>query len=390
VVASGSDLRLLYVIDSLAPGGAERSLAALAAHYPRLGIALEVVVLTERSGLRDEIEAAGGTVVALEGTSRAARFREVSALIRQREPTLVHTTLFESDIVGRPAARRHGVPVVSTIATEAYGPEHRDEATVRATRLAGAQLVDAVTARCAVRMHAVSEGVKSVMASRLHYPEHRIDVVHRGRDQFALGRRTAERRRRTRVDLSVAEHEVVVLAVARQEPQKALDVLVSAFGDVVRFIPDARLLIAGKEGNATPVIREAVRRLGLADRVTLLGNRSDVGDLLAAADLFVLSSLREGLPGAVIEAMALETPIVATAIPPVIEVTGRSGATLVTPNDAGALAAGIVETLADPTAAAARVAQCRDRFLARFTIERAAQGMLEFYERSLGRATLGA
>src|SRR4051794_11269865 len=95
-------LHILYVIDSLAAGGAERSLAALAGPYRDLGVDLDVAVLWDRPGLHHQIEAAGGSVVSLDPPgNRVRRAQRIADLVRDRKPDLVHTTLFEADVAGR-------------------------------------------------------------------------------------------------------------------------------------------------------------------------------------------------------------------------------------------------------------------------------------------------
>ena len=117
--------------------------------------------------------------------------------------------------------------------------------------------------------------------------------------------------------------------------------------DKTRFTP---LLCALDQGGA---LEAGIARLGLADRVLLLGVRRDVPRLLAAADVFVLASDREGLPIAVLEAMAAARPVVATAVGNLPDVI-RDGATgrLVPPGDCAALAAALAELLGDPQRAA--------------------------------------
>ena len=148
----------MYVIDSLARGGAERSLASLAPQYRQLGVRLDVVVLVERDGVEAAIRSAGGEIFSVAGaTGRTARVRQLTALMRERSPDLVHTTLFESDVAGRVSARIARLPVVSSLVNEVYGPEHLSEPGIRRSRLAAARALDATTARLAIRMHAVSE-----------------------------------------------------------------------------------------------------------------------------------------------------------------------------------------------------------------------------------------
>jgi glycosyltransferase involved in cell wall biosynthesis len=148
-----------------------------------------------------------------------------------------------------------------------------------------------------------------------------------------------------------------------------------------------RLLVAGRTGNATSALERWVADSNLADRVTLLGPRDDVADLLSAADVFVLPSRWEGFPGAVVEAMALEAPIVASDLPGVREALGpRLPAVLVPPESAKALASALEAVLDDPRGAANRAAEGRSRFLSHFTMEEVAAQMAGFYERALAGA----
>src|SRR4051812_42694368 len=112
-------MRLLYVIDSLARGGAEASLAAMAPGLIDRGVELHVVYLHEADAFRSQLETAGARVVSLAPTrSGRSRFQNVATtarLVRELRPDLVHTTLFEADIAGRPAARLVKTPVVSSL-----------------------------------------------------------------------------------------------------------------------------------------------------------------------------------------------------------------------------------------------------------------------------------
>jgi glycosyltransferase involved in cell wall biosynthesis len=147
-----------------------------------------------------------------------------------------------------------------------------------------------------------------------------------------------------------------------------------------RARPGAVVVIAGRSGNASGAIDEAVKRAGLADRVRRLGHRDDVGDLLSAADVFALPSLYEGTAGAAIEALALETPIVSSDLAGTRGVLiDRVTARLVPVGDADALAHAIVSTLDDPTGGALQVANGRALFDDRFTLERSAERMADLY-----------
>ncbi|MCA1847142.1 MAG: glycosyltransferase family 4 protein, partial [Actinobacteria bacterium] len=298
---------------------------------------------------------------------------------------LVHTTLFEADIAGRLAGVSARVPVVSSLVNVGYGPEQKEDPDIRRWNLLGAQLADITTARVVRRFHAVSYHVADVMARRLMVRRSRVEVVPRGRDPQALGIRSPERTARARAMLGAEPGDTLLLAVARQEYQKGLDVLLRALPLVRAEVPRARLVVAGREGNQSTALEAIADELGLGDGVRFLGARSDVADLLCAADVFVLPTRREGFPGAVLEAMALEAPIVATAIPTVSEaVAAGEHALLVPPEDVEALAAATVEALTAPATSQQRAKAALARFHDHFTIERAADGMVRLYEAALG------
>jgi glycosyltransferase involved in cell wall biosynthesis len=378
-------VHVLYVIDSLVPGGAERSLAAMAPHLVAGGIRLEVATLSERPGVEAELEAAGVRLHRLAGPGgRAGWVGRTRRLIREVRPDLVHTTLFEADQAGRVAAVLARTRVVSSLVNVAYGPEQQRSGGVGALKLGAVRLLDALTARPVVRFHAVSEHVADVMAERLHLRRSRVEVVPRGRDPELLGERTPGRREQARARLGVEQGQPVVLAVGRQEPQKGFDTLLEAVPRVAAAVPGARFFVAGREGTQTPRLREIQERLGLGDAVRFLGARPDVYDLLCAADVFAFPTRWEGMPGAILEAMALGAPIVASDVPPVREaVSDGVSARLVPPGEPEALALAIAATLEDPAGAAGRAARARAEFEARFTIRRAADGMVAFYQHAL-------
>jgi glycosyltransferase involved in cell wall biosynthesis len=119
--------------------------------------------------------------------------------------------------------------------------------------------------------------------------------------------------------------------------------------------------------------------------VRILGFRDDVADLLSAADVFTFPSRWEGLGSTLLEAMALEAPIVASDLPAVREVVSSGEARLVPPANAPLLTAALAEVLDDPAAARRRAVAARERFLTEFTTERTAKAMVAFYERAVCR-----
>jgi glycosyltransferase involved in cell wall biosynthesis len=380
-------VRVLYLIDSLGPGGAERSLAAMAPGYVRRGVELEVAYLVDRPGLHAELAGAGARLFSIDGPGgRAGWAWRAERLIAARRPDLVHTTLFEADVAGRIGASVARVPVVSSLVNVAYGRDHAAAPGVRRWKVQGARLVDATTARGVVRFHANTRYVAEVMGPRLAIPRDRLEVIPRGRDPERLGRRDPDRRARVRAGLGVDGAAWLLLAVARHEHQKGLDTLLEALPGVLGRVPGARLVVAGRDGNQTPLLRAAVRRLGLAGAVSFLGPRNDVADLLSAADTVVIPSRWEGLSNVLIEAMAMEAPVVASDLPTLHDaVADGDTARLVPPGDPARLAAAILGNLDDPAGTRRRAERARTRFLEHFTIDRVVDQMLGFYDRALSR-----
>jgi len=305
-------------------------------------------------------------------------------VIRAVKPAVVHSTLYEADIPTRLASVRLDVAVLSTWANTTYSATRRRlEPGVGGWKRDVVRRIDAVTSRASRSwFHAVTDGVAADGMAALGADPSRVTVVERGRDPQAFTLRTEAGRSRVRRGLSLRPDEVVITTVARQAHQKGHIHLLAAFDRVAAEHPDARLLLVGPSGAATPAINEALATMRYRERVIDLGERSDVADLVGASDVFVLASLAEGAAGALIEAMAVGTPIVVTDIEGLdgVVVDGLT-ALLVRPGDAASLAHGIAATMDDPGAAAARARNARAEFEARFSIGQAAHGLASLYRR---------
>jgi glycosyltransferase involved in cell wall biosynthesis len=380
-------MHVLYVIDSLdRSGGAEQALAAMTPHLIARGVALDIAYLRERDGLRDELVDAGATVFPVVREGRPGRAVALTRLVRRRRPDLVHTTLFEADLAGRTAAVLARTPVVSSLVNIAYGPDQLASPGISNRRLMAARLADATSAQGVRRFHVLTEHVADTMAARLRVRRSRMDVVPRGRSTDLLSLRTPARAGRVRASLSISPDVPVLVAAARHEYQKGLDVLVAALVDVQRAAPSARLVIAGREGRLTADLQQMARASGSEESVLFLGARPDVLDLIAAADVFVAPSRWEGLGSAVVEAMGIGTPIVASDVAAIRETTGGTAA-LVPAGDPGRLAVAIVSSLTDRSAAVKRSRAAQRRFRERYTIDTVSDQMVAFYERSLAGGT---
>ena len=385
---SAQSLNVLIVLNSLAPGGTETSTLQLIPPLRNHGVECTVVTLKDADpDLYDEVARLAVPVVRLAGSGYRSWVRELRALIRSRRPDVVHTALFEADLTGRLAAWRTGVPVVSSFVNTPYDPARLEDPNVVRWKLDLVRFVDAMTGRFLVDVfHAVSDGVARGNAAALHVPVDRVVVAERGRDVTGLGQCSRERRQRVRAALHVGGDQPLLLNLGRLEHQKAQVDLLDAMVEVVERFPEAVLLIAGKDGSAGNDVRARLDRDPLlSEHVRLLGHRSDVGDLLCAADALLISSRFEGTAGVAIEAMALGTPVVSRRLVGVEGVLEHERNALLTegpsPED---LAVQVGRLLEQPEMASRLAATGRMEFLERFTLDSAARRMTDLYRSVAG------
>jgi glycosyltransferase involved in cell wall biosynthesis len=170
-------------------------------------------------------------------------------------------------------------------------------------------------------------------------PDQRCVLIENAIDtqQFSRSHSVAEAKRRLDCDAN----RLVVGAIGRLSAEKGFDLLIRAVDVLIRAGVDLELVIVG-EGDQRSELDRLVRSLGQCDRIRLLGYRADTIELYQAMDVFALSSLREGLPNVLLEAMALETPVVATRIAGVPRLVEHEGnGLLVDPQSIDQLAAAI-------------------------------------------------
>lgn len=378
-------MKVLFVINSMGAGGAERSLAQMIPGFAQRGIESRIVCLT---GDRTEVgtESANLPVEYLSGGGWFSRLRQVRSIIRREQPDVLHTTLFDSDIIGRIATVGRPTPVMTSLVNTSYDPSRLADPNVTPWKLNAVRLIDGFTARRFTdRFHALTEAVKTSNVAALGINPTRVSVVPRGRDRVWLGEPTTERKAAVRERLGIDADTPVVINVGRQEFQKGQDTLLRAAAVLRDTVPGVRVFVAGKEGNVTAELAALHRELALEDTVEFLGYRSDVPDLVTAADVFAFPSVYEGLGGAVIEAMALAKPVVASDIPVLAEVVSDGVSGVLTPaGDHGAFANAIAELLRDRATATAMGQKGYAIFEARYRLDAVNEAMADLFASMTG------
>jgi glycosyltransferase involved in cell wall biosynthesis len=379
----GQWLTVFYVIDSLGAGGSERSLAELLGPLTGLGVRPVIATFVSgREGVERHVREGGFDLRVLASKSRLGRARGIRTLLLSERPDIVHTTLFNSDLAGRLGAAGLRIPVLTSLVNTSYDPVRLRDPNVRAMRLRLLRMVDGWTARhMTTHFHAVTRGVKDAAIRDLKIPADRITVIERGRDPSRLGVPDPVRRERARERLGLSPGDEVLVSVGRQEFQKGQRYLIEAMVELSRLRPNTVLLIAGRRGHVSEELERLLHETELGDRVRLLGFVEDVPEVLAAADVFVFPSLYEGLPGALIEAMAIGLPIVATDIDAIREVLepGRN-AILVPSASPSHLSGAVLRLLSEGDTRRAFGSRSRAIFEERFTLDASVQRMMAMYE----------
>ena len=376
------NLKILFVIDSLGTGGAERDLAEKLSQLARFNVTPIVVSLRRREeGVQEDLQRLGFDVRILNTSGLIGRLMGVRRILRTERPDVIQTVLFHSDLVGRLAAIGTSAKVISRLVNTDYDKIRVHDPSVRPFRFRMARLIDSWTARHLThQIYANSNAVKTAAMRDLRIPPEKITVLEESRDASRLGHPSYQRRKLARVRLGIDENQEVLVNIGRQDYQKGQRYLLEAMAMLISTRPRLVLLVAGRSGDVSGELERLRDRLGLKERVCFLGHREDVPEILAAADLFVFPSFYEGLPGAVIEAMALGLPIVASDIDPVRETVeeGRN-ALLVKPGSPSELASAIERLLEDRLTAQAFGRRGREIFDERFTLEQSMPRLLAFY-----------
>ena len=328
-------IKVLTLVDGLGSGGAETLAARIATRLDRTRFEPLVCVTrpTDPAAVA-EVEAAGARVLALTRTSRFAvwHWLPLVRILRRERVDVLHAHKIGSNMWGTVLGRLARVPAI-------VAHEHGSEATPRTLR----RLADRHIVGRADLVLAVSEADRRRLVDVGGIPEDKVRIVPNGIPPIVPSGHDI------RAELGIAPGASVVASVAVIRPEKALGNLVHAAAALRAELPGLRVLVAGTgPDEEVRRLEELVRDLGVQDVVTLLGVRRDVPDILAAADVAVICSDREGQPLALIEYMAAGRAIVATRVGGIPElVDDRVHALLVPSRDVDALAAAIRELLQD-------------------------------------------
>ena len=348
-------MRLLFVNETGGPGGAEQTVLNLALAMQQRGhdclIAVRnpgwVADAAQRLGLpwastTDQLPA-----------SRLATLRGLQRLVEQHEPDLIHAHMFNVGVFAALVGRRHRLPVVCTI--------HGQSDIQGSSWMRHAKFF--VLGRTVRRLLFVSEALQQETLNQHPGIAPLCQVIHNGVPVDDMQTHPIRKR--------LKDNPVTIGALGNIRRAKGYPVLLAAFAKLSETHPGIRLQIAGQPDHAGlyEALQSQVRQLGLERQVTFLGHVQDVPAFLAEIDCLVSSSLSEGLPLSLIEAMLAEVPIVATRVGGVPElITHGQHGYLCPADDAEALASSITGILSQPAQAAEMARAAAQRAYTDFSV----------------------
>lgn len=368
-LASAPRIRLLVLIKGLGPGGAEQLLVGQVNVRDTEAFRYQVAYLVPwKDQLVTQLEAQGVTVIALCGAREwdlrwALRLRR---LLVSDPVDVVHTHSPYVAAVLRVLART--LPRARRPAL-VYTEHNRWPRHAAATRT-----LNRLTFSLDDRQVAVSDDVRATMPAKRRQ---RVEVLTHGIDLEAVRARRADRAA-VRAELGIADDEVVIGTVANLRREKAYDLLLEAAAGALARDDHLRFVAVG-QGPLEDEVRARHERLGLGDRFLLLGYRDDAVRVMSGFDVFTLASRHEGLPVALMDALALGLPIVATAVGGIPEAVTNGVEGLLVPAERPDELAGAYLRLASDEAERARLGAAAASTAGRFDVRAATRRLETIY-----------
>ena len=307
-------IRVLYIIDTLVIGGAEKSLIEITTRFKNV----EPIFIQIYKGDTqiERLKSAGIKVYALNLVEKYGYKRAVAQIIpiiHETKPDIIHSTLHRSDMISRRLKKKFKIPIINSFVSNSYHEDRYSNLSFdKKLKLKIIQYLDKSSAKNVDLFISNSQIIKKDNARKLNIPLDKIKVISRGRSSKNYIFNDVEKEN-YKLKLGFS-NKYIFLNVGRLIESKGQLDLINAYAKIKVKNLNTLLLIAG-EGIYREVLEKEIRRLDLEKHVFLLGNRDDVPKLLAISDVFVFPTYLEGMPGSLIEAMFSKIQILCSNIP---------------------------------------------------------------------------
>jgi glycosyltransferase involved in cell wall biosynthesis len=339
---------VLHLVEDLKRGGLETVIAEIAYGLNKEAFTVEVWAVVRGGEVAEELRNNGVQVQICDIPNYYNPFNilKLACRLYKSRFSIIHTHGYFASTIGRIAAVIARIPVMVThLHTIYYGMSLRN------------RMIDRFLNVFSRKIICVSEAVRRSFVCA-GFDMRKAVVIYNGRDQarYILPRKQSEKK--------------ILITVASLNIYKGHTFLLKALPQVQKKIPETYLWFVG-DGPLREQLKEEVEQSGLAPYVSFFGFRKDVPELLSAAALFVLPSLREGFPLAIVEASAAGLPVIATDVGgnPEGVMNGETGL-LVSPGDSEALAAAIIHLLTNPEKIKTMSVKARQLFIEKFDTKR--------------------
>jgi len=368
-------VNILFIINGLGIGGAERNLYEYVKHLDRRRYHPRVCSVGQGGPLKEDFEKLDVEVVVFPKKHKFdfTLIYKVARYIRKSKVDIVVTILFYADVIGSIAAKLAKVPVIICWAAGS---------TPRGSKNSGLRHIYSyrIIRYFFDKIVSVSEGTRRFLIKERNIPPNLLTVIHYGVDVEKYKIMNLDQKRR---ELGVDGRDFVIGVVARLTKQKGHIYLIEAAKEIVKKYPNSKFLLVG-DGPLRVMLEKKVAEYNLRDNFIFLGFRDDVNQLLNVMDIFVLPSLWEGLPNVILEAMACGKPVVATAVDGTPEaVIDNETGILVPPKDPQALEEAIVRLLSNSSEMRRLGENSRKRIEEFFSINYQASRFEELYTQLL-------
>ncbi|HWQ34189.1 MAG TPA: glycosyltransferase [Blastocatellia bacterium] len=368
-------LRVLHFINSFEIGGTERQAVELLRRLDRERFEVRLAAIHWRGPLYEEIadlypDLPQFPLTSFYNRNAWSQFRRLSELLRRERIDILHAHDFYSGLLGSAAGRAAGVRVIAA--------QRHLKLSDRRVHEWGTRLIH----RLAHRVLVNSEAIRSHLLTTTNIAPEKIVVIYNGLRSAEAGPRSSHSVVHAELcrELNLPRESRLIGMVARLQPVKGHRYFIEAAAQVARELSDVHFVLVGDGPLRDEIVSQAVEA-GIAERLHLLGDRADAARLVAGFDLSVLTSLHEGLPNAVLEAMAAGTPVVATRVGGTAELI-RDGVTgwLVPPADPAALAGRIMRALQNEYESAEFAAAAQQQVGEQFCMSRMVSSVESLYD----------